>query len=243
MDIKEQLIDGGRRLGVEVLPDQVKTIELLLAHLAEYNQHTNLVAKADPQTVVRDHVMDAFSLLPILEKFLPRPQRLIDIGSGAGFPGLILAVMLPWATMHLLDSVAKKTRFLSAEVEALGLSDRVAVHTARAEELAHDGKLRGKFQVATARAVGSLELVAELCLPFLEAGGYLLAQKSRRQAGDELKAAAKSIELLGGKAAEIMTPNVEATERDLVVVVVEKVKATPAKYPRKGGQLKRPLTL
>lgn len=232
---------GAKGLGIEVSDDQVELIDRLLSQLQEYSQHTNLVAKAQPEIVVRDHIIDSLTLVPIIKARAQGGQRLIDIGSGAGFPGLLLAIMLPQVQIHLLDSTAKKTKFLSQAAAALAVSDRVQVHTARAEELSHDGKFRAQFDFSTARAVGKLDLVAELCLPFLKVGGCLLAQKSREQAGLEQPQAQDALSVLGGRIAAVEAPNMEATQRDVVIVIVEKTAATPSQYPRAGGALKKPI--
>lgn len=232
---------AAQRLGINISEDQLALMEHLLRQLQTYNEHTNLVSKADPQTVVREHVIDAMTLVPLIMQRKKEPARLIDIGSGAGFPGLILAILVPNLQTHLVDSVGKKTRFLSEAQDALCLQDRVVVHTGRAEELAHQADLRHSFDFATARAVGTLDLVAELCLPFLKKGGWLLAQKSRRQAQEEMGGAEGTMRILGGKPPALESADTQATGRDLVIVAVEKSQPTPPRYPRHGSQLKRPL--
>jgi 16S rRNA (guanine527-N7)-methyltransferase len=242
--VNETLSAATNRLAISLSAEQLSKIDKLLAGLAAYNEHTNLVAKADPAIVLRDHVLDSLTVVPHVvasSNNQGAPRRLIDIGSGAGFPGLILAIACPDLEVHLVDSIGKKTRFLTESADALGLSERVTVHTGRAEELAHDKKLRETFGFATARAVGKLALVAELALPLLAVNGRLLAQKSRDQAAAETAEAESAIATLGGKfiASEPCPP--EVTSRDVVIVIIEKAKPTPTRYPRPSAQLKRPL--
>jgi 16S rRNA (guanine527-N7)-methyltransferase len=242
--VNETLSAAANRLGITLSAEQLSKIDKLLAVLAAYNEHTNLVAKADPEIVVRDHVLDSLTVVPHVVAHSTKhavPRRLIDIGSGAGFPGLILAIACPDLEVHLVDSVGKKTRFLTEAADALGLGDRVTVHTARAEEMAHDKKLRETFSLATARAVGKLALVAELALPLLAVNGQLLAQKSRDQAAAEAAEAESAIATLGGKIIGTEPCPPEMTSRDVVIVVVEKATPTPTRLPRPSAQLKRPL--
>jgi 16S rRNA (guanine527-N7)-methyltransferase len=241
--VNETLSAAADRLGITLSAEQLAQIEKLLTVLAEYNSHTNLVAKADPEIVIRDHVLDSLTVVPHVVARSGRSgglQRLIDIGSGAGFPGFILAIACTDIEVHLVDSVGKKTRFLTEAADALGLSNRVKVHTARAEEMAHDKSLRETFHLATARAVGKLALVAELALPLLAVGGQLLAQKSQDQVGAETEEAQSVIATLGGNLVATESCPKEITSRDVVIVIVEKAKATPPRYPRPSAQLKRP---
>jgi 16S rRNA (guanine527-N7)-methyltransferase len=245
------LVSGAERLGLALAVDQFVEIGKFLVAVQEYNEHTNLVGKADLDTLVNDHVLDAFTLVPLISEHRQQGDMLIDIGSGAGFPGIVLAIACPFLQVHLVDSVGKKTNFLRNVVDALELSAKVRVHNARAEELARQADLRESFSFATARAVGKLDLVAELTVPFLHKGGLLFAQKSRRQAAEEVPAARRAITIFGGEYLRTVTPHVvgkgeadmdlEAPGRDLVIVLVEKIKPTAAQYPRRGNQLSRPL--
>lgn len=220
---------------------QIVAIRNFLSHLRSYNEHTNLVSNADEDVVVKNHVLDALSLVHLIPD-RTKALRLVDIGSGAGFPAMILALVLENLSVLLVDSVGKKTRFLSETASTLGIASRVQVENTRAEELSKQKKYREQFDLATARAVGKLDLVAELTIPFLKVGGLLLAQKSESQLSDELEAGRHAASLLGGKVARIEKLNREVLERDLVVVCVSKEKPTPAQYPRATAQLKKPLS-
>jgi 16S rRNA (guanine527-N7)-methyltransferase len=234
------LREEAARLSVEVTDAQAGAIEKYLQEVQKYNEHTNLVAKADSDVLVRDHVMDALSLVPILRK-LGTDGPLVDIGSGAGFPAMVLAIMFDEMPVLLIDSVGKKTRFLEEAASALGLAKRVEVLNARAEEKSHDAKFRESFALATARAVGKLDLVAELTIPFLAKDGWLLAQKSQSQLEEELEPGRKAAFLLGAEVKEIEKLDSEVLGRDLVVVCAQKQKPTPRRFPRPTAQLKRPL--
>ena len=218
---------------------------MFLTELEAYNRHTNLVSKGDPDTVMRQHVIDSLSLAPVISRFSPADSsdlRLLDVGTGAGFPALILALVRKDLSVDLIESVGKKTKFLAQTINTLGLADRVNVHNVRAEDLAHDPKFRGQYDFATARAVAKIDLVCELTVPFLKNSGHLLAQKSRQQADEELHSAASAMELLGCKVSAITAPDAVALAKDLVVVVIKKTKPTPARYPRPSAQLKKTLT-
>lgn len=216
---------------------------IFLDQLRLYNEHTNLVSNADPAIVVRDHVLDSLSLVPIIRKFggNEKQMALVDIGSGAGFPAIVLAIAIDDLQVLLIDSVGKKTRFLKEAAQALGLQDRVDVVTARAEELPRDESFRESFNFATARAVGKLDLVCELTLPFLRRNGYLLAQKSKAQADEELKAATHAISKLGGEVVSTEVLNRDVLQKDFVVTCIRKVNPTPAMFPRPTAQLKQPI--
>lgn len=234
------MLTAAEQLAVPLGQQQMLEIEMYLHALGEYNKHTNLVSDASAQIVIRDHIIDAFTLVPIiLQK--GEARSLIDIGSGAGLPGLILAIVMPQLRITLVESVAKKGRFLTETAKALGFDtgNRVSVLTARAEEQARVSSLRESFDFAVVRAVGKLDLVAELCLPFLRTGGKLLAPKSRKQSMDEMASAHDIVQKLGGADIEIVSPPMVATGRDLVVLVIEKKQSTPGRYPRPMSQIKR----
>ncbi len=224
-------------LGVCLTADQMEVLHIFLTELAIYNEHTNLVSSADPMRVVREHILDALSLVQLVDR--PQANRLVDIGSGAGFPALILALLNPTLSVCLIESVSKKTRFLHFLTEKLQLTERVQVITGRAEELAHKSQLRGTFATATARAVGAIDLVLELALPFLLTGGLLLSQKSAAQVTAESSRAAKALPLLGGQLKEVRTIQSEPLGKEHVVFIIEKTSETPERYPRTTAQIKR----
>lgn len=242
------LAEKAKLLSIELSTEQVEAFETYLQELASFNEHTNLVSRSDAEIVIDNHILDSLTLVPILKEIYSAESgselnsvlmSLIDIGSGAGFPGLMLAIACPFLEVTLVESTGKKCAFLSTCVESLELGSRVSVLNERAEDLAHVPRMRERFDLATARAVGSVEMITEFCLPFLRVGGYLLSQKSSGQLDSELKAAEPAIQVLGGKVEDVLDVENDATGKDFAVVVIEKVSKTPGKYPRAFGQIKK----
>lgn len=213
--------------------------------LEEYNKKVNLVSNADLEVVLRDHVLDSLTLVPLIAEHRgrltggskERKLRLVDIGSGAGFPGVVLASYMEDLSVTLIDSVTKKCVFLQHIVDLLGLSDRVFVANARSEALAHQDDLRGKFDFATARAVGSLPLIAELTLPFLRNGGVLLAQRSCKQLEEDQRVAGPLASKFGGSVIGCFLPDAQITEKQVGILAIKRSKAIPSQYPRIGAKL------
>lgn len=205
--------------------------------LQAFNEHTNLVSNASLEVVLKEHVLDSLSLLALAGLSLKNAE-LIDIGSGAGFPGMVIAIASPSAKVVLLESIGKKCRFLEDTAEKLGLKRRVEVCCARAETVGHDPDYRQTFDLATARAVGALPVVAELTLPFLKVGGVLLAQRSKRQIDLEEPDADAYFARLGGKLVDTIHLPPDLLGRELAVLKVRKEKATASRYPRTASQIK-----
>jgi 16S rRNA (guanine527-N7)-methyltransferase len=222
--------------------DQLEQIAHFCQLLATYNAHTNLVANAEFEVVLRDHVMDSLSLVPTI---ISRPvakektNRLIDIGSGAGFPGLILAIASRHLSVTLVESVGKKARFLEDTVSKIALSQRVEVKQARAEELAHQAQYRGKFDLATGRALGSLAVVAELTVPFLSVGGVCLLQKTVKQSEEEAPKARANLQKLGARLIKTIVLDAEILGKERAVMLIEQIKPVIARYPRPWAQIKQ----
>ena len=203
--------------------------------LLEQNKVMNLTAITDPDQVVDLHFLDSAALLTIGEEF--RDKTLIDVGTGAGFPGLPLKILEPSLTVTLLDSLGKRVNWLSSVCEALSLNNVTCLH-ARAEEQALKPGFRDSFDFAVSRAVASLELLAELCLPYVKVGGKFLAMKSV-DSGPETEGAARAIAKLGGRLlprVDYQIPGTQVTHR---VVVVEKVAPTPKGYPRRWAKMQK----
>ncbi|MBX9879897.1 MAG: 16S rRNA (guanine(527)-N(7))-methyltransferase RsmG [Candidatus Obscuribacterales bacterium] len=239
MDVMTSIAEKAKLVNVDLTAEQVEAFEIYLRELAAFNEHTNLVSKADAEIVIDNHIMDSLTLVPVIQRLCEgRESGLIDIGSGAGFPGLILAVACPYLKVTLVESIGKKCNFLQACAESMSVDSRVQVFSERAEELAHGRDFRESFEFATARAVGNVEMISEFCVPFLRSGGYLLAQKSRAQLA-EVDPARAALQILGGNVEEIIDIVNPATEKDFTLVLIKKVKATPAKYPRSFGQIKK----
>ena len=236
----EQLISGAKRLGLVIQPHQQRQFHDYLDELLTWNRRVNLTAVTQPEEVEKTHFLDSLTVAQALPDSLRSGGRLADVGSGAGFPGIPLKILFPDMGLTLIDSVAKKTTFLQYLSDALKLQG-TEVCTGRAESLAHTPDLRERFDAVVSRAVGSLRLLAELTLPFCRIGGRAILQK-KGDISQELERAEGAFATLGGRflEARAIAPEVLGGER--VLIVVEKVRPTPAKYPRRAGiPAKRPL--
>lgn len=200
--------------------------------LTEWNAVMNLTAISGEADTARLHFLDCAALLQ-LEDF--SGKRVIDVGSGAGFPGLVLKILCPEMGLCLLDSLDKRVKFLSALSGELGFSDVRCLH-ARAEEA--PAELRQSFDIACSRAVARLNLLSELCLPFVKVGGLFVAMKGP-EVEAELREAEQGIRLLGGEIERVAEYAVPGTELRHNAVLIRKVADTPKKYPRKWGQMKK----
>lgn len=211
--------------GVPALVQYAKALE-------EKNKVMNLTAITDPADVARLHFLDSAALLPLLDF---EGATVVDVGTGAGFPGLPLRILNPSTHMTLLDSLGKRITFLQEVCNTLGLSDVACIH-ARAEEFA--AAHRESFDIAVSRAVAPLPLLAELCLPLVKVGGTFLAMKSV-DCNQELDAAAKAIEILGGQMDQVKDYGIPGTEVSHRAVLIKKIASTPVKYPRAYAKIKK----
>ena len=222
--------------GLETLglpTDGVPALERYAALLDETNKVMNLTAITDPCEVARLHFLDSACLLP--SKAL-HGRKVIDVGTGAGFPGLVLAVLKPEWSITLLDSLQKRVHFLETVCSELELANVTCIHS-RAEEGGQNPSLREKFDVATARAVANLPLLCEYCLPFVKVGGWFLPMKGTDPQA-EGKRGEKAIRLLGGELKEIREYSLpDGSYRSLFQI--KKVRQTPKQYPRNPGKIKK----
>ena len=225
-------------LGAPLLPSQVVQFAAYEALLLEWNERIALTAIREPGHLRVRHFLDALSCAAATGPL--DGQSLIDIGSGAGFPGLPLKILYPDLRLTLVDSVAKKARFLELVAAELGLRE-VTVIAKRAEVLGQDPIHREQYDWATARAVAELRVLAELLLPLCRVGGRVLAQKGG-SAAKELVIAAPAIAALGGVASQLIPVQLPETEATHYLVVIDKAATTDARYPRRPGiPAKRPL--
>jgi 16S rRNA (guanine527-N7)-methyltransferase len=206
--------------------------------LLAWNDAINLSGIREPEAIAREHVLDSLSALGLLRR--AGVTEFLDLGSGGGYPGLPLAVALPVTRAILVESIAKKARFLSTAVAAVGLADRVAVAPTRVESLAANPLHRGRWQAVLARAVADLAELAELSLPLLRAGGLLVAWK-RLPLDVELARAERAVGQLGGRLAGCERVAVAGLDGH-VLVIVERVAAAPREFPRDPAvRRRRPL--
>lgn len=230
------LDEGARAFGLSLTRGQGDAFETYYRELVAWNARVNLTAITARDDVIVKHFLDALSVAPQLHS----ARNLIDIGAGAGLPGIPLKIVLPHLRLTLLEATRKKIEFLKHIITQLNLPDAVAVH-ARAEDLACDAAHREQYDAAVARAVASLATLLEYALPFVRQGGVFIAQKGV-EVDDEIRAAARALDLLGGRVREsvpVQLPGLEPRH----LIVVEKITATPDQYPRRAGMPERkPLT-
>jgi 16S rRNA (guanine527-N7)-methyltransferase len=231
---------AAREIGIDLDTAALHTFAQYRDLILEAAEHFNLTAVRDPEAIERRLFLDSLALAAALSDrgLLPTAARVLDIGSGAGLPGLPVRVARPDLHVTLLEATSKRCEFLREAIEALGL-EHTAVVEGRAEELARNPALRGAFDLVLARAVAPLPVLIEYSLPFLRAGGHLA---SSRGGGAEREAeeAARALEELGGRLVEVAELPVE--DLTSALVLIEKTRPTPERYPRRTGiPSKRPL--
>ena len=231
----EALLEAGLpALGLEPPAGAVEQLDQYARLLLEKNEVMNLTAITEPRQVARLHMLDCAALAGVCAL---EGKRLLDVGTGAGFPGVVLKILVPSLEVTLLDSLNKRLDWLAETCGALGLEGVRTVH-ARAEEGGRDGAFREQFDVVTSRAVAELRTLSELCLPYLRPGGVFLAMKSVDSDG-ELSAAAGAIAALGGRLGEKRDYQIPGTDIRHRVIVIEKISETPKKYPRTFAKIKK----
>ncbi len=223
--------------GLALTDDQVDQFHTYAELLAEWNQVMNLTSITDPEEVDLKHFTDSLALGSVFE---PGDHTLIDVGTGAGFPGLALKIAFPELKVTLADSISKRITFLDTVIRTLDLSGIRTIH-GRAEDLARDPGLREQFDLCCARAVANLSTLSEYCLPFVKCGGTFVAYKSE-DVDEELQAAAKAIRKLGGTVDRKVSYELPYSDVGRSLIFLKKTEPTPDQYPRKAGTpSKKPL--
>ncbi len=233
---KDLLLAKTQEMGIALSPLAIDRFDKYAEMLVETNKTLNLTAITEPDEIVSKHFCDCLTLLNEVD--IPENASLIDVGTGAGFPGIVILIARPDLKITLMDSTQKRLTFVKSVVEELGLKADV-VHF-RAEEAGKKAEYREGFDFVTARAVANMQTLSEYCLPFLKVGGTFAAMKGAK-ASEELDAAKGAIKLLGGKievAKEFLLT--DCGERS--ILLVKKISQTPSKYPRASAQIaKKPL--
>ncbi len=234
------LSEGAKQLGITLDSLQLKQFELYYHELADWNSRINLTAIVDSEGVQIKHFLDSLTLISVIKDKIASGYRIIDIGSGAGFPGIPLKIAMPDIKMTLLEATAKKVLFLEHIVKKLALND-IEIINRRAEEAAQKPEYREQFDVAVSRAVAELAVLSELTLPFCKTGGCFIAQKK----GDlqlEIEQSLKAVEILGGRLSKVEKINLAGLDDERYLVIIDKVMPAPGKYPRRPGiPEKRPI--
>ena len=218
--------------GVAVTPELAERLGIYARLLVEWNEKMNLTAITDPVGIAVKHFADSLTVAPLLPK---GEFSLIDVGTGAGFPGVPLALYRPDCKLTLLDSLNKRIDFLKEVCDDLGLTDVDCVH-GRAEEFA--AAHRESYDIVTSRAVANLQMLCELCLPLVKEGGYFLSMKAV-DSDAELKLAYTAIKTLGGVVEQVKDYQIPGTEVSHRLIYIKKVKETPKKYPRAFAKIKK----
>ena len=228
---RDNLLEGVSALGLNLTSKQVEDFEAYKNLLLEWNKKFNLTAITDEKEVAVKHFVDSLAVLPYLQ--VEPGMRLLDVGTGAGFPGVPLKIMFPDLEVCLLDSLQKRIGFLQEVISKLGLDGITTLH-GRAEDVAHQDDLRESFQLVTARAVARLSVLVEYCLPFVKPGGYFIAFKGS-DVENEVKAGENALATLKGKISKVVAFDLPLDGGRRNMVFMEKRGLSPIEYPRKAG--------
>jgi len=226
------LKQGLLQLNIETTPEILNKFERLKGLLIEWNEKINLTAIIESEEVDIKHFVDSATC--IATGYIKNGNEVIDVGTGAGFPGVPVKILNDSLEVTLLDSLNKRIKYLEDVVNKLDLEGIKLVHS-RAEDGGINKLYREKYDIALSRAVATMNVLCEYCLPFVKVGGYFICQKGPSYK-EELDNAAKAIEVLGGKVKEVK--NYRLADSDIIhyVIIIEKVRQTPPKYPRKAGK-------
>ncbi len=227
--MKDLIINGSEQLNISLGEEQVSQLIDYAELLKEWNEKINLTAITDDEGIATKHFLD--SMTAISTGYVK--GKVIDVGTGAGFPGLVLKITKPEIELTLLDSLNKRINFLKEVCDKTGI-DRVELVHSRAEDGGKNIAYRAKFDTVVSRAVANLTVLAEWCIPFLKKGGYFLALKGPF-ADEELKDARRAIKILGGEIEDVIEADIPFTDLKHKIIVIKKVGQTPMKYPRKPG--------
>lgn len=224
-DLKEK----AKKMKIELSNQQLEQFYLYMNLLLEWNEKINLTTIVEPNEIILKHFIDSITLI----SYLNNTQSILDVGTGAGFPGIPLAILEKNKNFILMDSLNKRINFLQEIIQKLALTKVQAIH-GRAEELGKEEEYREHYDLVTSRAVAKLNILLEYMLPFVKVGGRCICMKSQ-EIEEELKEAKKAIEVLGGKLEKVEEIHLPESDIKRKIVVIKKVKQTPIQYPRKPG--------
>lgn len=232
MELRKYLFEATENFKINLNENQLLQLESYYDLLAEWNEKINLTAITDPKGVAVKHFADSLAVFNYLD--IPKCARVIDVGTGAGFPGVVLKIARPDIQLTLLDSLKKRLNFLDVVINRLGI-DAELIHS-RAEDGGQSLDLRESFDLAVSRAVAQLNILCEYCLPYVRLSGSFVAFKAN--ADSELSSSKKAIQALGGKLVKVSKFELPLDGGSRTLIEIEKVQPTPEKYPRQNGKIK-----
>lgn len=232
------LTEKVKELSIVLNDKQIQQFEQYYNILVEWNKVMNLTAITEYEEVVEKHFLDSLTIVNAIH--VEKIETLIDVGTGAGFPGIPLKIAFPHLKVTLLDSLNKRIKFLNEVIDLLELNDIKAIH-GRAEDYAKQAEYREQYDICVSRAVANLATLSEYCLPYVKVDGLFVPYKSG-EIDEELKSSEKAVSILGGKVEEVVKFQLPGTDIGRSFVKIHKVKETKKKYPRKAGMpTKEPL--
>ena len=240
-DDENILIDGAQRLGINLNEEQIRKFSRYLELLVQWNQKINLTSLKTPQEIIIKHFLDSISCIKAINKYIDTEGiSVIDVGAGAGFPGMPIKIICPSIRLFLLEARKKKTIFLEKVTEEMNFQ-QVKILKGRAETFGKGTDHREKYDIAISRAVARLNVLSEYCLPLVRVGGFFIAQKGR-SCKEETEKSLKTVHVLGGELTGVENVRIPFINQERYLLVIKKIKDTPSKYPRKEGlPQKRPL--
>ncbi|MDR1766435.1 MAG: 16S rRNA (guanine(527)-N(7))-methyltransferase RsmG [Lachnospiraceae bacterium] len=230
---KRLLWEGAGELGIDLSETMVDSFIVYGELIEEWNERVNLTAIREPGEIITKHFCDSLSITRAVDDLGQSTLRIVDIGSGAGFPGIPMGIAFPGLSLVLVDSLQKRVEFLAHAVRELGLSNVTAVH-GRAEDLGRSDEFRGRFDLAVSRAVAKLPVLAEYAIPMLKVGGRFVAYKSG-ESDQEISDSKRAFELLGADLENVVRFTLSGGEIHRSLVVLDKMLPTDPKYPRRAG--------
>ena len=233
MDFNKKLNEKLKLININISEDEIENFKIYMELLLEWNEKINLTAITNEDDIILKHFVDSLTI----KKYISENEKIIDIGTGAGFPGIPLAIMNKNNKITLMDSLNKRIVFLNDVIDKLKLTNVKAIHS-RAEELARNKNHREKYDIAVSRAVANLSTLVEYMLPFVSVGGKCICMKGPN-IEEELKNAKNAIKELGGEIIKIENFKLPESDNERNIVIIKKVKATPGKYPRMFSKIKK----
>ena len=228
-EFMKDLVNKAKEIGISLNEEQVKKFYDYMLVLLDWNEKINLTAITDVKEIILKHFVDSITIC----KYIPENSKLLDVGTGAGFPGIPVKIIRDDVTIVLLDSLNKRILFLEDVIEKLKLTNIIAVH-GRAEEFGKNKKFRQCFDIVTSRAVANMAVLSEYLLPFVKIDGKAVIMKGS-ECEEELKDAEKAISVLGGKLKSVDKFFLPSSDIKRSIIVLDKIKNTPSQYPRKAG--------